>query len=69
MYKIEYHKHVLKQFKLLKQANLMDKVKYLVEILKVNPFQNPPRFERLLRRFRWTLFKENKHSTQTCLFS
>ena len=48
MYKIEYHKKALKDISKLKQSNLINKTKALVEVLKINPFQNPPPYEKLL---------------------
>lgn len=48
MYKIEYHKNALKEIQKLKQANLDKKAKQLVEIIKENPFQTPPPYEKLL---------------------
>lgn len=48
MYKIEYHKKALKDIEKLKQNNLVTKAKNLIEVIKVNPFQNPPPYEKLL---------------------
>ena len=42
MYKIEYHKKAIKDIDKLKQNNLVKKAKALIEVIKNNPFQNPP---------------------------
>ena len=48
MYKIEYHKNALKDIQKLKQSNLEKKAKQLVEVIKENPFQIPPPYEKLV---------------------
>ncbi len=48
MYQIEYHKNVLKEINKLKENNLDKKAKLLIEVLKTNPFQNPPPYEKLV---------------------
>ena len=48
MYKIEYHKKAIKDIEKLKQNNLASRAKNLIEVLKINPFQNPPPYEKLL---------------------
>ncbi len=48
MYALEYHKRALKDIQKLKQNNLANKAKQLVELVKENPFQNPPPYEKLL---------------------
>ena len=48
MYKIEYHKKVLKDIQKLKQNKKKKKARQLIELLKENPFQNPPPYERLM---------------------
>lgn len=48
MYKILYHKRALKDIERIKQDKLEKKVKGLIEILRNNPYQNPPPYERLL---------------------
>lgn len=47
MYEIVYTKTAVKQIPLLKAAKLDEKAKKLIEILKENPFQNPPSYEKL----------------------
>lgn len=48
MYYIVFERQALKDIKLLKQANLTEKAKGLVNVLRENPFQNPPRYEALV---------------------
>lgn len=47
MYQIVYTKTATKQIPLLKAAKLDGKTKKLIELLKKNPFQNPPSYEKL----------------------
>jgi len=49
MYKIEYHRDVRKDMEKLKQCNLIYKVNFLIDVVKNNPFQNPPPYQKLLR--------------------
>lgn len=48
MYKIVYRKNAVKDIPKLKSIGLNDKVKNLIEIIKLNPFQNPPPYEKLV---------------------
>lgn len=48
MYKIIFAKSATKNISKLKSAKLTDKTKNLIEIIKVNPFQNPPPYEKLV---------------------
>lgn len=48
MYKIVYTKTAIKQIPLLKSAKLDERVKKLIEVLKENPYQNPPPYEKLV---------------------
>lgn len=47
-YKILYSKLALKDAKKLSSANLDNKAKELITIIKKNPFQNPPPYEKLV---------------------
>ena len=47
-YKVILSKIAYKDLKNLKSANLLDKAKYLLEIIAENPFITPPSFEKLL---------------------
>ena len=48
MYKIVFTKQALKDLEKLKQANISNKAKALVDLIRENPYQNPPRFEKLV---------------------
>ena len=48
MYRIVVSKQALKDFPLLTSAGLDRKAKALIELLKENPFQNPPSYEKLV---------------------
>ena len=48
MYRIVYEKQAVKDIKNLKSVRLDGKAKKLVELLKENPFQNPPPYEALV---------------------
>lgn len=48
MYKLFYTKQALKDLEKLKQANISQKAKSLVDLIRVNPYQNPPRYEKLV---------------------
>ena len=51
MYKVVFTKRATKDIPSLKSAKLDDKVKALIEIVKINPFQNPPPYEKLVGDF------------------
>ena len=48
MYKIIYTKQALKDLENLKKANISQKAKTLVDLIRENPYQNPPRYEKLV---------------------
>ena len=48
MYKIVFAKSATKNIPKLKSAKLTDKAKNLIEIIRENPFQNPPPYEKLV---------------------
>ena len=48
MYKIVYRKQALKDLEKIKASNLKNKTKLLIDIIKENPFQIPPPYEKLL---------------------
>lgn len=48
MYKIVYRKQVLKDIPKIKSNGLNGKVQKLIEVIKENPFQNPPPYEKLV---------------------
>jgi len=47
-YRINLSKQAYKDLKKIKENKLLDKVLGLIEILKVNPYQIPPAYEKLL---------------------
>ena len=47
-YKIVYSKQAAKDVKKIKRAGLSDKTKALIEVIRVNPFENPPPYEKLV---------------------
>jgi Txe/YoeB family toxin of toxin-antitoxin system len=48
MYKLFFTKQAQKDAEKLKNNNLKNKAQELLEIISKNPFQNPPRFEKLI---------------------
>ena len=48
MYKIVYSKIAVKDIPKLKSAHLDNKAKALIEIIKEEPFKNPPPYEKLV---------------------
>lgn len=48
MYKVYYTKQALKDMEKLKIANISQKAKALVELIRENPYQNPPKYEKLV---------------------
>ena len=48
MYKIVYTKQALKDIEMQKAANISQKAKILVDVIRENPYQNPPRYEKLV---------------------
>ena len=48
MYKIFFTKQSLKDQQLLKAAGISAKAKVLINIIRVNPYQNRPRYEKLV---------------------
>ena len=47
MYQGVFTKAAVQHIPYLKAAHLSDKAKTLIEILKMNPYQNPPSYEKL----------------------
>ena len=48
MYKIVYRKKVIKDIPKIKSIGLSDKLKNLLDVIRLNPFQNPPPYEKLV---------------------
>ena len=47
-YTLKFTKHALKDAKKLESAKLKSKAIKILDILKQNPFQNPPSYEKLI---------------------
>ena len=48
MYKIVFEKQALKDLEKLKISGLSEKARKLVDIIRENPYQKPPRYEKLV---------------------
>jgi len=48
MWEIVYSKQAIKDAKKVAESGLKEKVIYLLGILEMNPYQNPPPFEKLI---------------------
>jgi len=48
VYRIVYTKQAVKDVKSLKSAGLSNKAKELIEIVRIDPFENPPPYEGLV---------------------
>ena len=48
MYKVLYTKRAVKDVPKLKSSGLDTKAKKLIDIIRINPFQNPPPYEKLV---------------------
>ena len=48
MYKIVFTKQAIKDLDNLKKVGISSKAKTLVDIIRDNPYQNPPRYEKLV---------------------
>ena len=48
MYAVVYTKNAVKDIQKIKAARLSKKVKDLIDLIKLNPFQTPPPYEKLV---------------------
>jgi len=48
MWLLKFSKHAVKDSKKIEQAHLKQEVIRLLDVLKENPFQNPPPYEKLV---------------------
>jgi len=48
MWTLKYSKQAVRDSKKIEQSNLKQSVINLIEVLKVNPFQTPPPYEKLI---------------------
>lgn len=67
MYTIVYTKKAAADVPKLKSAKLDTKAKALIEILRENPYQTPPPYEKLIGDLQGGLFPENQCQTSSCL--
>ena len=61
MYKIKYTKVAKKHISNLKAEKLDKKTKALIEIVKANPYQNPPAYEKLVGNFKGLYSRRINH--------
>lgn len=47
MYRLIFHKRTKKQLPNIKSANLENNLKNVLEVIKSDPYQNPPPYEKL----------------------
>ena len=67
MYKIVYTKTAAKDVPKLKAAHLADKAKALIDIIRDDPFQKPPPYEKTGRRFERRIQPPHQFTAQTGL--
>ena len=48
MYKIVYRKQAIKDIPKIKEIGLSKKTQRLIEVIRENPYQNPPPYEKLV---------------------
>ena len=48
MYKVVYRKQAVKDIPKIKSIGLADKTKNLIDIIRENPYKNPPPYEKLV---------------------
>ena len=63
MYKIVYTKKSVKDIEKIKQSSFNKKAKSLIEVIKENPYQTPPPYEKLLGNLERCIFKKIKSTT------
>lgn len=63
MYRIVYTKKAVKDIEKIKQSSIYKKTKNLIEVIKNNPYQVPPPYEKLLGNLERCIFKTIKHTT------
>ena len=52
MWEIKFHRRVAKDIERLRVAKLDNKARRLIAIVKINPFQTPPPYEKLVGELR-----------------
>jgi len=72
-WEIVYTKQAKKDAKKLTRTGINSKAKELLEIIKENPFKNPPSYEKLVGDLAGAYSRriniQNKYSTPTCISS
>lgn len=63
MYKIVYTKKAIKDIDKIKKSSINKKAKSLIEVIKNNPYQTPPPYEKLLGDLERSIFKTIKCTT------
>jgi len=48
MWEVVYSKHAIKDSKKIAESGLKDKTRILIDIIRNDPFQNPPPYEKLI---------------------
>ncbi|MEH2353572.1 type II toxin-antitoxin system YoeB family toxin [Nostoc sp.] len=61
-WKLIYTKQAQKDAKKLASSNLKEKAEELLAVLKENPFQNPPPYEKLVGDLSGCLFSQDKYT-------
>lgn len=63
MYKIVFTKKAVKDIEKIKTSSINKKAKNLIEVIKNNPYQTPPPYEKLLGDLERCIFKTIKYTT------
>lgn len=63
MYKIVYTKKAIKDIEKVKRSSINKKAKSLIEVIKENPYQTPPPYEKLLGDLERCILKKIKSTT------
>ena len=62
MYEIVYTKKAIKDIERIKQSSINKKAKSLIKVIKENPYQTPPPYEKLLGNLERYIFKKIKYT-------
>ena len=63
MYEIVYTKKAIKDIEKIKLSSINKKAKTLIEVIKENPYQMPPPYEKLLGDLERCILKTFKYTT------
>lgn len=61
MFRVVFSKYAQKHKKLLKQSSLEEKARSLIDIVRHNPYQNPPPYERLVGDYKGAYSRRINH--------